>query len=350
MLATTEEPKRGVDSSLFRAVNSELRIMPLGDSITSCTGVKPNFKFAYLSYRRHLWNNHILRWHPHASGSEGHGCTVTFVGSHKGCNAKVDALTPGGMSYPLMAEAVFGRTAAAALQKVQNFNLAKVLQPHHVLMHLGTNDVFAGTPPKTIISFLQQIVSAFPKSRFWIATLISFDDRKLFRKNPQAKEQILRIHQLNALIRNTAWPARAKVVDMALHFDPGSMLYDGLHPNDLGERYMAQVWWEALKADLSDHFLNCPMKSSNNTMIPTDGPSLPEIRHVSIPPSPSAVLSSPSSDLTMFLASTVTDTPNFERTIEHYTKMTQDIFLVFGFIGVCLVVAFFLRKKRRNLA
>jgi hypothetical protein len=196
-----------------------LRLMPLGDSITAATD-------GQASYRYWLW--HLLR--------QG-GYTVEFVGSQAG----VYQGTPKYPDFDPHHEGHWGWTADAVLARLEQW--ARAEQPDVVLCHLGTNDLFGGESVPSTVAEVGQIVEALRRANPRVTILLA---------------QLIPAHHGQATLQafNRALPAVATektsraspvlVVDHWSGFDPQRNTYDGLHPNEAGEKKMAQRWYEAL--------------------------------------------------------------------------------------------------------
>eukprot|EP00757_Euglenozoa_sp_SAG-D1_P018340 gene18340-5847_t len=115
--------------------------------------MKKDFSFAYMGYRRSLWYMLIFQKLNHC---------VRYVGTKSACNKKLCG--PSGCPFPEsndfnpFHEAAFGRTAKHTLELVKEENLPSRLDPDIILMHLGTNDILAGTKAHEIIEILKDII------------------------------------------------------------------------------------------------------------------------------------------------------------------------------------------------
>jgi lysophospholipase L1-like esterase len=117
--------------------------------------------------------------------------------------------------------------------------------PDIVLLHIGTNDVFASQTTASTAGEIKQILEALrsdnPKVQVLLAKLISTE-------NPDSNQ---RINELNREIEGIAAStstieSRVVVVDQNLGFDVSEDTYDGIHPNLTGEVKMAEKWSEAI--------------------------------------------------------------------------------------------------------
>jgi len=199
-----------------------IRIMPIGDSITQGNTETD-------SYRRPLW-----RLFQQA------GLSVDFVGSQRENNGG----PPPSPDFDLDHEGHWGWRADEVLGVIEAS--ARSHQPDVALVHLGSNDVFAGQDDAGTLSELAGIVerlrAANPAVKVLLAQLI-----------PTSRPgQDARIARLNAAIpglaARLATPASPVVaVDQYSGFDPGRDTRDGTHPNAAGESKMAERWFAAFR-------------------------------------------------------------------------------------------------------
>nr|CAA9240199.1 hypothetical protein AVDCRST_MAG63-1497 [uncultured Armatimonadetes bacterium] len=209
--------------------SATIRIMPLGDSITDSHNGRP-------SYRYPLWINLFMG-----------GYAVDFVGSRYGHQGQAV-----GYNFDQNHEGHNFFRADQVLPNVQNW--AQAAQPDVVLLHLGTNDVFqsdgndasgyvdTATNIQTI-NELSQIIdrlrSARPNVKVLLATLIG-----AFKYKLQTQDLNGRISALAGQKNTSASPVY--LVDQWQGFDPATDTYDGVHPNESGERKMADKWYAAI--------------------------------------------------------------------------------------------------------
>ena len=215
-----------------------VRIMPLGDSITGSPGC----------WRALLWNR---------LQSTGH-TNIDFVGTlpPQGCGVEHDGDNEGHGGY--------------LATNVANQNLLpgwlSATRPDIVLMHFGTNDVWSGIPPATILSAFTTLVNQMRASNPGMRILVA----KIIPMNPATcPECAQRVVAFNDAI--PAWAAATTtdqspitVVDQWTGFDTATDTYDGVHPNASGDQKMADRWYPALVEALS------------GTPAPTETPTVPE--------------------------------------------------------------------------
>jgi hypothetical protein len=227
----------GLPLRLERPVRAEpqviVKVMPLGDSITSGTG-------DYASYRCVLYKSMVAK-----------GYSVNFTGTSQGqwgildykdtpppayCNDfdwgneghsgwRVDHILKGDLennSWP-------GKLSDWATLKM----------PDVVLVHLGTNDLGQGQSVESTVSELGQVIdtlrAANPNVKILLAQIIPGKD-------------IPNVPALNAALPGLAankWRKNSPVliVDQYTGFDIATdTRSDGVHPNESGEQKMAAKW------------------------------------------------------------------------------------------------------------
>jgi acyl-CoA thioesterase-1 len=204
-----------------------VRIMPLGDSITGSPGC----------WRALLWQDLIN------TGYTG----IDFVGTlaGQGCGFEYDGENEGhgGILATNMAD---GNQLPAWLSATN---------PDVVLMHLGTNDVWSARSTDTILAAFTTLVGQMrennPRMEILVAQIIPMDSARSCAECGQ------RVTDLNAAIPD--WAASLStdaspitVVDQWTGFDTTTDTYDGVHPNDAGNRKIAETWYPPLAAALTD--------------------------------------------------------------------------------------------------
>ncbi|MGC3000342.1 GDSL-type esterase/lipase family protein [Streptomyces sp. G35A] len=201
-----------------------VRVMPLGDSITGSPGC----------WRAVLWNRLLDAGHT----------DIDFVGTlrEQGCAQAHDGDNEGhgGELVTNVADRDLlpGRLAAT--------------RPDIVVMHFGTNDVWSAVPPDRILAAYTELVAQMRASNPDMRVLVA----QLIPMNPTGCTACAgRVADLNARI--PAWAEATStsrspvtVVDQWTGFDTATDTYDGVHPNDAGDRKIAARWFPALSAVL----------------------------------------------------------------------------------------------------
>jgi lysophospholipase L1-like esterase len=120
-------------------------------------------------------------------------------------------------------------------------------EPEAVLLLEGVNGINDGTDP--IIRALTRMVEDAEElgTRVFIATLVPTLEGR------QRSQSVLRIQELNARIARLAAAEDAVLVDLytAMLPDAGTLIgVDGLHPTEAGYKRMAELFFDAIRADL----------------------------------------------------------------------------------------------------
>jgi len=120
-------------------------------------------------------------------------------------------------------------------------------EPEVVLLLEGVNGLNEGTDP--IIRALTEMVEAAEGSgtRVFIATLVPTIEGR------QRSQSVLRIQELNARIARLAAAEGAVLVDLYTAMLPETQTLigvDGLHPTEAGYKRMAELFFDAIRADL----------------------------------------------------------------------------------------------------
>ena len=151
--------------------------------------------------------------------------------------------------YRLSIGAVSGATAQDMLRAAQ---LLSVAHPRQVVLNLGTNNVLHGEAPPTTLAAIDQIIKLFDSAT--CIHLVTVNASIIRFSDPQMHD---RINQVNdGLRRFAARDRRVSVIDwsawvqryQAAHEPQGHLLYDTVHPTDLGRRLLTQLYVQALKS------------------------------------------------------------------------------------------------------
>lgn len=119
--------------------------------------------------------------------------------------------------------------------------------PEAVLLLEGVNGISDGTDP--IVRALTMMVEEAEGlgARVFIATLVPTIEGR------QRSQSVLRVQELNARIRRLASDEGAVLVDLytAMLPDAATLIgVDGLHPTEAGYKRMAELFFDAIRADL----------------------------------------------------------------------------------------------------
>jgi len=210
-----------------------LRIMPLGDSITEAQGGVSETQLGFASYRYWLWHELIDRGHP-----------VDFVGSQYG----VWNGPPPYTDYDQDHEGHWGWRADQILAEITGW--VESARPDIVLIHLGHNDLWQGQSIASTIDDLGGIIDDIrgvnPRAILLLARVIP-PALGVPDSLPELNDQI----DILGVQMNTP-ESPVIVVDHETGFDPWIHTYDSVHPNELGEQFMAERWLAPLDSILTD--------------------------------------------------------------------------------------------------
>lgn len=201
-----------------------VRVMPLGDSITGSPGC----------WRALLWQR---------LQESGH-LDVDFVGTRPGDGC--------GFPYDGDNEGHGGFLATGIADQNLLPGWLSATRPDVVMMHLGTNDVWSSRPTGTILAaytkLVQQMRASNPRMKILVARILPM--------NPSGCSTCAQgVVDLDSAIPGWAaglHTARSPitVVDQWSGFETTTDTYDGVHPNDAGNRKIADRWYPALTSAL----------------------------------------------------------------------------------------------------
>ena len=202
-------------------VSAQTRIMPLGDSITEAEA-------GHASYRYWLW-------HQLVNG----GYDVDFVGSMSG----VYLGAPLYEDFDQDHEGHWGIRADDVAYQVSGW--AVIAEPVIVLVHLGTNDLYQGQSIESTIGDLATIVGELRALNPQIAVLIA----EVIPSFYPALSEIPALNDEIAILATALNTPESPViaVDQWTDFDPVTETYDGIHPNEAGEKKLSSRWFSALE-------------------------------------------------------------------------------------------------------
>lgn len=221
------------------ATSNALKIMPLGDSITS-------MYTDHDSYRRPLW--HLL---------QGGGFTVDFVGSQ---NLNKNGPPPH-PDFDMDHEGHSGWRTDEILVSLGGW--ARTYEPDIVLIHLGSNDVFQYQSNAGTITELGRVIDTLRSVNPVVKILLAQIIPSIYEANAIAD---LNQRIPNLVATKTTPQSPVIVVDQWTGFSVNQDMYDGVHPNDAGDQKMANKWYAALTGLLSTATVKWvdQMNGSNN--------------------------------------------------------------------------------------
>ncbi|MBO0779490.1 MAG: hypothetical protein J2P37_11750 [Ktedonobacteraceae bacterium] len=207
-------------SSLFPTNLPPVNIMPLGDSLTAGVTLDDSGGMSG-GYRVPLWQE--CQWE---------GWNVHFVGS----------VSSGPASLP---ERNHEGHPGWRINQLTNYIVPqlKQYQPQIILLHIGTNDLRAGTSASVahdrLVTLLNQITATLPKANVIVAQIIPLD-------LPEGSEVGNYNRSIMSMVQSMAAQGKhISTVDM-FHAVSSRDLVDHVHPNANGYRHMASAWYKAL--------------------------------------------------------------------------------------------------------
>lgn len=234
---------------------AQTRIMALGDSITGSPGC----------WRAYLWQSLVNNGYTN----------IDFVGTQypQGC----------GFEYDGEHEGHGGALATNVADQNQLSDWLSQSNPDIVLMHFGTNDCWSGRDNQVILNAFSKMVDQMrnnnPNMIILAAQIIPMDPA---RSCPDCDQRVI---TLNNSIPGWAQSKTSSqspiiIVDQWTGFDVIADTYDGVHPNEQGDRKIAAKWYNALTPLLPGSPPTAtptpsPSPSSLSTPTPTPVPANP---------------------------------------------------------------------------
>ena len=208
-------------SKLYRPCPSgePCRILPLGDSLTAGIGYEGGYRVSLFELAR-------------AAGK-----SITFTGSLQN-GPKLAA----GVAFPRHHEGRSGWKIEEIMTTVPKPALRTV--PHIVLLHVGTNDIYAHETREQMTERVGRIIDrleqAAPQALIVVAEIIPLTD-------PVLRD---RAAGYNVELKRLVGARRARgehllLVDQFSGF-PIELLSDGVHPTRLGYEQMGSAWYAAI--------------------------------------------------------------------------------------------------------
>lgn len=200
------------------------KILPLGDSITYGLGGSGGFGSSGGGYRVELFKNALAD-----------NKNITFVGSVMSGPTEVD-----GVPFPRNNEGYSGWV----INQIANIVPSPALdgQPHIILLMIGTNDIaWAGTrnAPEQLAALIDEIIAANADTFLVVAQITP-----LGRSNTGVEAYNAAMPAI--VDERAAQGAHIMLVDMYTGFSTTN-LADGVHPDAVGYKFMADVWYAAIK-------------------------------------------------------------------------------------------------------
>ncbi|MEV0973560.1 FG-GAP-like repeat-containing protein [Microtetraspora glauca] len=221
---------------------SNMRIMPLGDSITQGMGSPTRS-----SYRAELWE-----------GLKPVTEVVNFVGTQESGNLP-DNDHEGHIGWRI------DQIAAVAECALPYY------RPNVVTLHAGTNDMNQNyaveTAPQRLVQLVERILALSPGVTVLVATLVPSTKPDV---GPRIQEYNRRITPLIQQLRDQG--KRVRLVDMSAVTTAD--LYDQLHPNDTGYRKMGEAFTRAVTQAAADGLI-VPVPGGQEGQNPCAGQVVP---------------------------------------------------------------------------
>lgn len=215
-------------------LGSELRIMPLGDSITY-----GSHSAATAGYRGPLYT--LLT-------NAGY-TNMRYVGT---ASDTPGTLPAGQQNHEGHSGWVIMNTSASTRQGVYDYlpkSFGQILGPHVILLHIGTNDASVPGNFPDAINRLDQLLDRLsemqPSAEIIVTSLLTRTDNATYENgivthyNPYLP---------GLVAAHAAKGQKVHFYDMRPKVDPATELDDKLHPNATGYTHMAEGWFEALSA------------------------------------------------------------------------------------------------------
>ena len=195
------------------AAAAAVRIMPIGDSITAGDDGD------------HTWRYRLAQHLTQA------GTAFDFVGDHSAPNRGSYAVAGWDGDH----QAVWGMPAWQ--QKDETRAAVERHNPDYVVLHLGTNDLAGGNPALTVIEDVTAIIAAAraaePTVKFLLVQIVP----RLETADTLTNDYNARLSALASTTSTEQSPVR--VTDAHTGFSADDDLYDGTHPNRVGEYKIA---------------------------------------------------------------------------------------------------------------
>lgn len=203
--------------------------MPVGDSITESAA-------GQWTYRYFLW---------HLAQRDGY--RIDFVGSKIGAHGGPPVSTDFDMDH----EGHWGWRADEVLARLST-GTASTASPDIVLIHLGHNDLCQGQDVPSTVNDIAAIIDVLRTVNPRVGTLLAQNIPSAWPCHALMPAFVAELPALGAA-KSTA-DSPITLVDQCTGFDPGTMTWDGLHPNATGESRMADRWFAALRPLLDARF------------------------------------------------------------------------------------------------
>ncbi len=129
--------------------------------------------------------------------------------------------------------------------------------PDIVLMELGTNDVFQCRKINDMFANLDAILALLRQKNEHVKIFLAqipplgaqWSDKKLCGNDITYATAIINFNKAIAVyaVEHSTIQSRIIIVDQFTGIDPSKDMFDDIHPNTIGERIMAERWFDAIK-------------------------------------------------------------------------------------------------------
>lgn len=214
-----ESATGGADGAVFQPcpTDAPCKILPLGDSITFGLGFDGGYRVELFRLAQEA------------------GHDITFTGSQ----APNGPNTVAGLPFPRNHEGISGQTIQQIADRIPSPGLDEA--PHIVLVHAGTNDMWAGASgaPDRLGALVDELLMVAPDALIVVSNIIPWPAQSgavaAYNAEVQPKIQT-RMQETDHLL----------FVDQFDGF-PADELGDGIHPDEAGYARMATKWFAAIE-------------------------------------------------------------------------------------------------------
>jgi acyl-CoA thioesterase-1 len=229
LLAAPGLPARSVAAPPAARV---IRILPLGDSITQGgRRDRPEYTYRYPLY-------YLLR---------DAGYRVDFIGSLKtGLQPEAAWPAKNGVPFDPDHEGHYGWKTGQVRDHLAEWMKTYPAPPDIVLIHLGTNDQGAANFDEAVVQPLREIIAMLRAQTPRVVVLVShlsFNGGAALKIRPLVEQMAREVSTPRSPVRTVAmyegWHEKPD--------EPGSDTFDWAHPNEQGQRKMAEKWLAAMK-------------------------------------------------------------------------------------------------------
>ncbi|KAL9010547.1 MAG: hypothetical protein Q9173_004523 [Seirophora scorigena] len=224
----------------------ELRILPLGDSITWGQYSSDGNGYRLALYDSLTPSNH-----------------VTFIGREKS-GTMANNENEGHPGFPIRPVGQMGKPDYA-------------LRPNVILLMAGTNDVVLDidldAAPAAMGNVMDDIVSACPDAALLVAEITPFLDAEREKKRETFNNALKEVVAARAGDGKQAALASMDRFTAQGHLN----LTDGIHPNDEGYKQIAAVWFDAIVAAGNNGWIKPPLPMDPRSKVPAASPPPTEV-------------------------------------------------------------------------